>query len=136
MKHLCIVLLLLLLSSCNMTSLYPVAGAVGGAGAGAAVGGVPGAVIGSGLGYGSGKLGQLASENKQLVKAITEKDVQAMLEAGMGKQKGFFEEALDTIYGFIKLCLIGVILWNLVPIIYTRYVHKKANAHGKDKKSD
>ena len=128
MKHLCIVLLLLLLSSCNMTSLYPVAGAVGGAGAGAAVGGVPGAVIGSGLGYGSGKLGQLASENKQLV--------QAMLEAGMGKQKGFFEEALDTIYGFIKLCLIGVILWNLVPIIYTRYVHKKANAHGKDKKSD
>lgn len=135
MKRYFIILFLLLASSCKMTSLYPVAGAVAGAGGGAAVGGVPGAVVGSGIGYGAGKLGQLASENKQLVKAITEKDVAAMLEAGMGKQKGFFEEALDTIYDFIKLCLIGVVLWNLVPIIYTRYVHKKTNANGKDTKT-
>ena len=115
--------------------MYPVVGAVGGAGAGAAVGGVPGAVIGSGVGYGAGKLGQLATENKDLVKAITEKDVQALLEAGMGQQKGWMDEALDTIYGFIKLCLIAVILWNFLPIIYTRYVHKKATANGKDTKS-
>jgi hypothetical protein len=33
---------------------------------------------------------------------------------------------LDEIYGFLKLCLIGVILWNVVPLIYTRYVHNKA----------
>jgi len=135
MKSLFAALLVLTFTGCNVTSMYPVAGAVGGAGAGAAVGGVPGAIIGSGVGYGSGKLGQLASDNKDLVKAITEKDVQALLEAGIGKQKGFIEEALDTIYGFIKLCLIGIVLWNLVPIIYTRYVHKKASANGKDKKS-
>ena len=135
MKSLFAALLVLTFTGCNVTSMYPVAGAVGGAGAGAAVGGVPGAIIGSGVGYGSGKLGQLASDNKDLVQAITEKDVQALLEAGIGKQKGFIEEALDTIYGFIKLCLIGIVLWNLVPIIYTRYVHKKASANGKDKKS-
>lgn len=135
MKRLLIAFLLLSFTGCAIRDAYPIAGAVAGAGGGAAIGGVPGAVIGSGVGYGAGKLGQLADANKDLVKAISEKDVAAMLEAGMGKQKGFFEEALDTIYGFIKLCLIGIILWNLVPILYTRYVHKKASANGKDKKS-
>ena len=126
----------LFFTGCSLRDAYPIGGAVAGAGTGAAVGGIPGAVIGSGVGYGAGKLGQLADENKDLVKAITEKDVQALLEAGMGQQKGFIEEALDTIYGFIKLCLIGIVMWNLVPIIYTRYVHKKASANGKDKKTD
>ena len=136
MKNILIALLVLTFTGCNMTSMYPVVGAVGGAGAGAAVGGVPGAVIGSGVGYGAGKLGQLASDNKDLVQAITEKDVQALLEAGMGQQKGWMDEALDTIYGFIKLCLIFVLLWNILPILYTRYVLKKAiKNNGKDKKS-
>jgi hypothetical protein len=136
MKHILIALLVLSFTGCAIRDAYPIAGAVAGAGGGAAIGGVPGAVIGSGVGYGAGKLGQLADANKDLVKAITEKDVQALLEAGMGKQKGFIEEALDTIYGFIKLCLIGIVIWNLVPIIYTRYVQKKVSANGKDKKSN
>ena len=136
MKRLLIAFLSLSFAGCSLRDAYPIGGAVAGAGTGAAMGGIPGAVIGSGVGYGAGKLGQLASENKDLVQAITEKDVAAMLEAGMGQQKGFIEEALDTIYGFIKLCLIGIVIWNLVPIIYTRYVHKKASANGKDKKSD
>jgi len=136
MKRLLTAFLTLCVTGCNMTSMYPMGGAVAGGGTGALVGGPAGGAIGAGVGYGAGKLAALASENKDLVKAITEKDVTAMLEAGMGKQKGFLEEALDTVYGFIKLCLIGVILWNIVPIIYTRYVHKKTNANGKDKKSD
>ena len=136
MKRLLIAFLVLSFTGCAIRDAYPIAGAVAGAGGGAAIGGVPGAVIGSGVGYGAGKLGQLADENKDLVKAITEKDVQKMLELSLGKQKGWMESALDTVYGFIKLCLIGIILWNLVPIIYTRYVHKKASANGKDKKSD
>ena len=136
MKHLLTVFLVLFFSSCSLRDTYPIAGAVAGGGAGSLVGGPAGGAVGAGLGYGAGKLGQLADENKDLVKAITEKDVQAMLEAGMGQQKGFIQEALDTIYGFIKLCLIGIVLWNIVPIIYTRYLHKKANANGKDKESD
>jgi len=136
MRNLLIVFLSLTFAGCNMTSMAPVGGAVVGGGTGALLGGPAGGAIGAGLGYGAGKLTALASENKDLVKAITEKDVQALLEAGMGQQKGFIEEALDTIYGFIKLCLIGIVMWNLVPIIYTRYVHKKASANGKDKKSD
>jgi len=136
MRNILIAFLSLTFAGCNMTSMAPVGGAVVGGGTGALVGGPAGAAIGAGLGYGAGKLTALASENKDLVKAISEQDVQAMLEAGMGAQKGFIEEALDTVYGFIKLCLIGVILWNFLPIIYTRYVHKKTNANGKDKKSD
>ena len=136
MRNLLIVFLSLTFAGCNMTSMAPMGGAVVGGGTGALLGGPAGGAIGAGLGYGAGKLTALASENKDLVQAISEKDVAAMLEAGMGKQKGFIEEALDTIYGFIKLCLIGIVMWNLVPIIYTRYVHKKASANGKDKKSD
>ena len=136
MKKTLIAFVLICFTGCSLRDTYPIAGSVAGAGGGAAIGGVPGAIIGSGVGYGAGKLGQLADENKDLVKAITEKDVQAMLEAGMGQQRGFIDSALDTIYGFIKLCLIGIVLWNIIPIIYTRYVHKKANANGKDKKVD
>ena len=135
MKLILTIYIILFFSSCSLRDAYPVAGAMGGAGVGSAVGGIPGAIVGGGVGYGAGKLGQLADENKDLVKAITEKDVQAMLEAGMGQQRGFIDSALDTIYGFIKLCLIGIVLWNIVPIIYTRYVHKKTNANGKDKKN-
>ena len=38
---------------------------------------------------------------------------------------GFFDSMLDEVYGFLKICLV-VLLWNVIPIIYTRYVHKKA----------
>jgi len=107
-----------------------------GGGAGS-LAGPAGAAIGAGVGYGAGKLGQLASDNKDLVKAVTKGDVAAMVAAASGKNQGFMDEALDTVYGFIKLCLIGVLLWNILPILYTRYVLKKAiKNNGKDKKSN
>ena len=137
MRNLLIAFLSLAFAGCNMTSMAPMGGAVVGGGTGALLGGPAGGAIGAGLGYGAGKLTALASENKDLVKAITEKDVQALLEAGMGQQKGFIEEALDTIYGFIKLCLIGVLIYTLAPILYTRYILRKViKDNGKDKKAD
>ena len=125
MKH-AIPIIYMMLGGCSTSSFYPVAGAVVGAGSGALASPV-GAVIGSGLGYGVGKGAQLVAENADLAKALTEKDVQTMLEAGMGKQKGFIDETMDTLYGILKLSVIGIALWNLVPIIYTRYLHKKTN---------
>ena len=112
-------------SGCSMTTLYPVGGAMLGGGGGAVAGGPAGGAMGAGAGYAMGKLAQLTDENKDLVEAVTRGDVKALVDASMGQQKGWMESALDTVYGFIKLCLIGVVLWNLVPIIYTRYVHKK-----------
>ena len=134
MKRLLTAFLSLAFASCSMTSRYPVGGAIAG-GAVGSLAGPGGAGVGSGIGYGAGKLGQLASDNKDLVKAISEQDVQALVEAGMGKQKGWMDEALETVYDFIKLCLIGVLLWNILPILYTRYVLKKViKNNGKDKK--
>ncbi len=133
MKNLLITLFALYLTGCSLRDTYPIAGSMGGAAAGAAVGGVPGALVGSGVGYGAGKLGQLADENKDLVKAITEQDVQAMLEAGMGRQRGFIDSAIDAIWGTLKLALWAILLYNLIPILYTRYILRKA-INGKDKK--
>jgi len=134
MKRLLIILLILPFAGCS--SIYPVGGAMIGGGAGS-LAGPAGAAIGAGVGYGAGKLGQLASDNKDLVKAVTKGDVAAMVAAASGKNQGFMDEALDTVYGFIKLCLIGVLLWNILPILYTRYVLKKAiKNNGKDKKSN
>ena len=125
MKHWAIIPLLLM-GGCSTASFYPVAGSIGGAAIGGAVGGVPGGAVGAGLGYGAGKMGKLAHENKELVKSLSKGDVEGMLAASMGKQKGFVEEALDTLYGFIKLCLVLLVLWQLVPLAYTRFIHKKA----------
>ena len=62
------------------------------------------------------------------VKAISEGDVQKLVQLQLDEKMddGFFDSMLDEVYGFLKLCLVGVILWNVVPIIYTRYVHNKA----------
>ena len=75
-------------------------------------------------------------ENKGLanqVKAISEGDVQELVQQQLDEKMddGFFDSMLDEVYGFLKLCLMGVILWNIIPIIYTRYVQKKSNNNEK-----
>ena len=122
--------LLVFLSGCSKASFYPLAGSVGGATVGA-LGGPGPAAGGAALGWGIGEGAKLMEENKGLankVKAITEGDVQKLVQQQLNEEmdNGFFDSMLDEIYGFLKLCLIGVILWNVVPLIYTRYVHNKA----------
>ena len=82
-------------------------------------------------GYSAGKVAQISAKHKGTIKALSEGDIEALVAAGLGEQKGFMDEALDTLYGFIKICLVGVVLWNLVPIIYTRYCLRK-HATGED----
>jgi uncharacterized membrane protein YdjX (TVP38/TMEM64 family) len=66
-------------------------------------------------------------------KAISEGDVQKLVQQQLDEKMddGFFDSMLDEVYGFLKLCLMGVILWNIIPIIYTRYVQKKSNNNDK-----
>ena len=71
---------------------------------------------------------------KQTITALSKGDVEGLIAAGMGEQKGFMDEALDAVYGMIKLCLIGVLLYATVPILYTRFVHKK-HTNGNPKKT-
>ena len=137
MKHLTILLLSLLFTGC--ASLYPLGGSVVGAGTGAVVGGPAGAAVGAGIGWGAGTGVKLAKENKDLgaqVNALTEGDVDKFIELKLKEKKesGFFDSMLDGVYSFIKLVLVILILWNVVPIVYTRYVQKKA-ANGNTKKN-
>ena len=115
---------------CSKATFYPLAGSVGGATVGA-LGGPGPAAGGAALGWGVGKGAQLMEENKGLAnkaKALSEGDVQKLVQLQLDEKMddGFFDSMLDEVYGFLKLCLIGVILWNVVPLIYTRYVHNKS----------
>lgn len=122
--------LLVFLSGCSKASFYPLAGGVGGATIGS-LGGPGPAAGGAALGWGIGEGAKLMEENKGLAKkvnALSEGDVQKLVQLQLDEQmdNGFFDSMLDEVYGFLKICLVGVILWNVIPIIYTRYVHKKA----------
>jgi hypothetical protein len=127
MKHLLIVMIFFT-ASCSMRTFYPTLGGITGGAAGAVAGGPATAAAGAGVGVMAGELAkgnEDLRQAKQTITALSKGDVEGLIAAGMGEQKGFLDEALDAVYGFIKLCLVLLILWNLVPIIYTRYIHKK-----------
>lgn len=131
--------LILILSGCSMKMLYPLGGAFVGGGVGA-LGGPLTAAAGAGLGYATGELAkgnqdleeakdtlEEAKDTIEVIKSLTTGDVDALVEKRMGEAKdgGFFDSILDGVYDLLTLGLIGVILWNLIPLIYTRYVHKQ-----------
>jgi len=114
-----------------MRSFYPTVGGVVGGAAGS-LGGPLTAAAAAGAGVMAGELAkgnEDLKEAKDTIKAISKGDVEALVAAGIGQQKGFVDSAIDTLMGTIKLICIGLLLFNLVPIIYTRFVHKKANGN-------
>jgi len=132
---------LLFMGGCSMRPLYAPLGGALGAAAGGAVGGVGGAFLGGGAGAATGSLlagdGELKAakeQTQQVIASLSKGDVEGMLAAAAGKQKGFVDEAIDGVIGFVKLCLIFLVLWNLIPIIYTRYIHKK-HSNGNSEKT-
>ena len=131
MKYLLIVMIFFT-ASCSMRTFYPTLGGVVGGAAGS-MGGPVTAAAGAGVGVMAGEMAKGNDElkqAKQTITALSKGDVEGLIAAGMGKQKGFMEEALDAVYSMIKLCLIGVILYATLPILYTRFVHKKTKANG------
>lgn len=116
-------------TGCSKASFYPVLGATGGAAVGS-LGGPGTAAGGAAVGWGVGEVSKYVEQNKHLsdqVKALSEGDVQELVQLQLdeAKDNGFFDSILTEIYGLLKICIIGVVLWNVIPIIYTRYVHKK-----------
>ena len=101
------------------------------------MGGPVTAAAGAGVGVMAGEMAKGNDElkqAKQTISALSKGDVEGLIAAGIGKQRGFMDEALDAVYGMIKLCLIGVLLYATVPILYTRFVHKK-HTNGNIKKN-
>lgn len=115
---------------CSKASFYPAIGATGGAAVGS-LGGPATAAGGATVGWGIGEVSKYIEENQHLteqVKALNEGDVQKLVKNQLDESmdNGFFDSMLTEFYGLLKVCLVGVVLWNVIPIIYTRYVHKKA----------
>ena len=126
---------LLLTSSCSMKQLYPLAGSTVGGGIGA-LGGPGTAAAGAGLGYAAGEMAkgnEELEEAKETIQALTTGDVETLVQKRMeeAKEEGFFDTILDGVYDVMILSLILIAGWNLIPMIYTRYVHKKHNEKSK-----
>ena len=94
MRHL-LIAMTLFTSGCALRNAYPIGGAIVGGGAGA-IAGPAGGAVGAGVGYGVGKIAALSDEKKELIGALSQGDVEGLIAAGMGKQKGFMDSAIDT----------------------------------------
>lgn len=126
-------------SSCSSyKSLLPPTLAVvgGGVGAVATAGSPMGAGLGAGLGAGAGSLLLLDKSKDQseelVIEALTKDGANALINAKLesAKNNGFFDGVLEEVYGVLKLCVIGLALWILVPMLYTHY-HARKNKNGK-----
>ncbi len=132
MKYL-LIAMTLLASSCSIRSAYPALGSM----AGGAVGSLGGPLTGGAAalgGYGIGKASQVGGDHKELVAAVqamSEGDVNALVQLKLeeARSSGFFDGILDQVWAFLKLCLIGVVVWQAVPLIFTHVSNKKTRKH-------
>jgi len=128
-----LLIFLLVFSGCKMSMkpLLPATLGVIGGGVGALGGSPVTAGLGAGLGAGAGTLIVQGSDKVEsevrVLKALTTGDVQEVVNAKLAdaKKDGFFDHIFTEIYGVIKLCVIGLGLWILVPMIYTHWQTKK-----------
>ncbi len=117
------------LSSCSIKKFYPLGGAVVGGSAGS-IGGPVSAGLAAGAGWTVGELAKGDADLKQAqqtIKALTTGDVDTLVQQKLedAKNNGFFDGILDEVYGLLKLCVLGLALWIIIPLLYTRHVHKK-----------
>jgi hypothetical protein len=126
----CITILTCLsLSSCSIKKFYPLGGAVVGGSAGS-IGGPVSAGLAAGAGWTVGELAKGDAdlrEAQQTIKALTTGDVDTLVQRRLedARNNGFFDGILDEVYGLLKICVIGLSLWVIIPLLYTRHVHKK-----------
>ena len=126
-------------------SLLPLGGAVVGGGAGAIGGPLTGAA-GAGLGYAAGELYLAQDFKKDVVEAVSKGDAAAIAKQVLEAEKkgGFFDSVQakveDSIFGILRLACLGLAVFLLLPILYTRFIHKQVkknketmeNGNGKD----
>ena len=127
----CVLLAFLLMSMTSCASLYPIGGAIVGGGVGS-LGGPAGAAVGAGAGAAGGQL--LAKEKdikdlKEEVDAYSKGDVEKRVQLRLEEARdgGFFSGMLEGVYDFIKLIVVILIIWNVLPIVYTFLSNKKIN---------
>ncbi len=129
-KFLYITCFIFVFSSCSRTLLPPSLAVVGG-GIGALTGNPLVAAGGAGAGAAAGQL-LLMDKDKvesevRVLKALTSGDVNELVNAKLddAKNNGFFDNVLAEVYGVLKLCVIGLALWFIVPMLYSHWRAKK-----------
>ena len=103
-----LVLVLVLLTSCKMSSWYPAIGSVAG-GASGAIAGPMGGAAGAGIGYGAGKTAQMMTENEELkntVDALTHGDVDRLVKIGLEKEMEQHKSGFEEFTSYVKRILI------------------------------
>lgn len=117
-----------LLSSCKMSSWYPVMGSVAGGAGGAVLGGPAGGGVGAGVGYAGGKTAQMMSENedlKETVEALTHGDVSKLVEQGMKQHQSGFDEFTSSIKKILTVAAAVLLGYLCIPI----FLAKKTATH-------
>ena len=121
--------LLVLTQSCSWHNFAPTAGAGIGAGVGS-LGGAGGAIAG---GLAGGAIGQIIEKSSdprnankvKALEALSRGDAEQLIQVALDDQKGWVEKTLDGLINLLVLAGIGFALWNVIPILYSRYLHKK-----------
>jgi len=125
---------LLFMGGCSIWDAAPPTGAVIGGAIGAATGNPLVGGAGALAGYSAGKVAQVSAKHKSTIKALSEGDIEALVAAGLGEQKGFMDEAIDGVIGFVKLALLGIVIWTTFPLIWNFVLHRKIKASNGDSK--
>ena len=119
---------LLALTSCSLSKLAPLGGAVAGGAAGG-IAGPAGAGAGAGIGYGAGKVYALSSENSDLVDAITAGDVKAIaaahLKGELAEHKSGFEKFASGVKTVLYVAGALLLAYLAIPFIYTKRCLRK-----------
>jgi len=135
-----LVMLLLFMTGCLKT-MAPTGLAVVGGGLGS-IGGPWGSALGAG---GGAALGQVikgeaevikAQEKAQeVIKALSEGDVEKMIELRAGEQEGIFDKVVDGIYRLLYLGGLCMALWFVLPWVWAKkHVKQTVEKHLKDGK--
>lgn len=122
------IMVLFATTSCSLSKLAPLGGAVAGGAAGGIAGPV-GAGAGAGIGYGAGKLYSLSSENSDLVDAITHGDVKAIaaahLKGELAEHKSGFEKFANGVKTMLYVAGALLLCYLAIPFIYTKRCLRK-----------
>ena len=120
-------LMVIIIMTSGCASFYPIGGAILGGGAGS-LAGPAGAAVGAGAGAAAGQIlaqDREAADLKEQIKAITQGDVQKLIELQAGKSKGAFDKVIDGIYQVLWLLGIAAAMWFVLPIVWARWHVKK-----------
>ena len=123
-----LLILPLLTTGCSLKTLYPTVGGTLGAGAGGLLGGPGGAALGAFAGTASGEVLKSESEVRELgekMEALTQGDVQSLIQLEMEDQKGWFQKTIDGIYDILTITSIATVLYFVFHFWYAKKLNRQ-----------